>query len=278
MLKSKLLNRREKRMKRFYWLTSLSVIAILAVLVSPVFAAPDNHVYAQNTVTASAVIVPAQVSHLGFLTSALVKEVAVNEGDEASAGQTLVVLNAPELEYNLLAAEAALHSAQAEEKVQSYRRVKGRRNGRVFFDVVPPEVREIAHAHVQQAQAALEIAQASLAQSILVAPYDATVASVDIVPGEYVQQNQVVVTLATLNNLQLETTDLSERDIANVKIGAPVNISVEASNENITGKVIGISPMASAVGGDIVFKVTIAFDKQPENLLWGMTAEVTIEE
>jgi len=265
-------------MKRFYRLTSLSVIAILAVLVSPVFAAPDNHVYAQNTVTASAVIVPVQVSHLGFLTSAPVKEVAVNEGDEVSAGQTLVLLNAPELEYNLLAAEAALHSAQAEEKVQSYRRVKDRRNGRVFFDVVPPEVREIAHAHVQQAQAALEIAQAGLAESTLVAPYDATVASVDVLPGEYVQQNQVVVTLATLNNLQLETTDLSERDIANVKIGAPVNISVDASNENISGTVIGISPLASVVGGDIVFKVTIAFDKQPENLLWGMTAEVTIEE
>jgi membrane fusion protein (multidrug efflux system) len=265
-------------MKRFCWLTSLSVIAILAVLVSPVFAAPDNHVYAQNAVTASAVIVPAQVSRLGFLASALVKEVAVNEGDEVSAGQTLVVLNTPELEYNLLAAEAALRSAQGEEKVQSYRRVKDRRNGRVFFDVVPPEVRQIAHAHVQQAQAALEVAQASLTQSTLVAPYEAIVASVNVVPGEYVQQNQVVVTLATLNNLQLETTDLSERDIASVKIGAPVNISVEASNENISGKVVGISPMASTVGGDIVFKVTIAFDKQPENLLWGMTAEVTIEE
>jgi multidrug resistance efflux pump len=93
-----------------------------------------------------------------------------------------------------------------------------------------------------------------------------------------VQQNQVVVTLATLNTLQLETTDLSERDITKVKIGAPVNISIEASNENIQGKVIGISPRANTVGGDVVFKVTIAFDKQPGNLLWGMTAEVNIGE
>ena len=35
-----------------------------------------------------------------------------------------------------------------------------------------------------------------------------------------VQQNQVVMTLATLNTLQLETTDLSERDITKVKIGS----------------------------------------------------------
>jgi hypothetical protein len=93
-----------------------------------------------------------------------------------------------------------------------------------------------------------------------------------------VQENQVVVTLATLNALQLETTDLSERDITKVEIGAPVNIFIEALNENFTGKVIGISPIADNVGGDVVFKVTIAFEKQPENLLWGMTAEVTIGE
>jgi len=259
-------------MKRFYWSTLLSLTAILASLVSPVFAAQAG------TVVASAVFVPAQVTELGFVTSALIKEITVKEGEQVQAGQTLAALDIPELQFAVIAAEAALRSAQAEEKVQSYRRIKDRRNGRVFFDVVPPEVREIAHAHVQQAQAALEIARASLAQSILVVPYDATVASVHVIPGEYVQQNQVVITLATLNNLQLETTDLSERDIANVKIGAPVNISIEASNENVSGTVIGISPMASAVGGDIVFKVTIAFDKQPENLLWGMTAEVTIEE
>jgi len=232
----------------------------------------------EGTVVASAIIVPAQVTELAFITSALIKEVTVKEGEQVQAGQTLAVLDIPELQFAVIAAEAALRSAQGEEKVQSYRRVKDRRHGRVYFDVVPPEVRQIAHARVQQAQAALEIAQASLAQSILVAPYDATVASVNIVPGEYVQQNQVVLMLATLNNFQLETTDLSERDIAKVEIGAPVNISVGALNENVNGAVIGISPIAGNVGGDVVFKVTIAFDRQPVNLLWGMTAEVTINE
>jgi HlyD family secretion protein len=85
-------------------------------------------------------------------------------------------------------------------------------------------------------------------------------------------------TLATLDQLQLETTDLSERDIAKVKVGAPVKISIEALNETFTGKVVSISPRADTVGGDTVFKVTIAFDEQPENLLWGMTAEVTTSE
>lgn len=259
-------------MKRFYWSTLLSLTAILVLVVNPVLAAQEG------TVAASAVIVPAQVTELAFLTSALVKEVSVKEGDQVTAGQTLVVLNTPEAEFNVLAAEAALRSALGEEKVQSYRRVKERRNGRVFFDVIPPERRQVAHARVEQAQASLEVAQATLAQSTLVAPQDGAVASVHVVPGEYVQQNQVIVTLATLNALQLETTDLTERDITKVKLGAPVDIFVEALNENFAGKITGISPKANTVGGDTVFKVTITFDKQPQNLLWGMTAEVAIEE
>jgi hypothetical protein len=35
--------------------------------------------------------------------------------------------------------------------------------------------------------------------------------------------------------------------------------------------------MADTVGGDVIFKVTIAPDGQPEGLLWGMTAEVEIQ-
>jgi HlyD family secretion protein len=257
-------------MKTLY--TSVILTAILALSVSPAFAAQDG------TVVASAVVVPAQITRLSFLTPAHVKEVAVREGDDVTAGQTLVTLNTPDLEYNVIAAQEEFRSRQAYAELQRYKRVLDIRKGKKFWDVVPPEVRQKADAEAVSAQAALEVAQASLAQSTLVAPLDAKVAAVDVVPGEFVQENQVVLTLATLNKLQLETTDLSERDIPKVKIGAPVNIFVEALNENFAGKVLSISPKANTVGGDVVFKVRIAFDEQPKGLLWGMTAEASIAE
>jgi membrane fusion protein (multidrug efflux system) len=258
-------------MKRLYGL--LVSLTILALLATPVFAADDG------SVIASAVVVPAQVTHLGFLTSAIVKQVNVKEGDQVKQGETLAVLNTPDLEYNLVAAQEAFRSAQANAEIQRYKRVRViRQNGKKSWDVAPPEVRQQADAQAGSAQARLDIAQAILAQSTLIAPNDATVASLDILPGEYVNQNQTVITLASLNTLQLETTDLSERDITKIKMGAPVNISIEARNDSFRGKVIGISPIADNVGGDVVFKVTIAFDEQPKGLLWGMTAEVTIEE
>jgi RND family efflux transporter MFP subunit len=270
--------------KQSYWLRLVSASLLMIILVSPVstrvaFASNANQpASAQTTVTASAVAVPAQVSQLGFLVSALAKEVPVKEGDSVKAGQTLIVLDTPDLEFAVTEAQAALHSAQAYADLQKYRRVKDRRNGKIFYDAAPVELRQRADARVEQAQVTLELAQINLAENTLTAPFDGTVASVGVIPGEFVPSDQAVVTLATLNDLQLETTDLSERDIAGVKIGAPATISVEALNQTFHGKVIGISPISNTIGGDVVFKVTIAFDEQPKNLLWGMTAEVTIGE
>jgi len=270
--------------KQSHRLQLMSLSLLIIILISPVSThasfALDSYdsSSAQGTVAASAVVVPAQVSQLGFLISALAKEVPVKEGDTVIAGQTLIVLDTPDLQFAVKEAEAALRSAQTYADRQKYRRVKNRRNGKIFYDVVPPEIRQLAEAKAGQAQVALELAQINLTEGTLTAPFDGIVASVNVTPGEFVQEDQAVLTLATLNDLQIETTDLSERDIAGVKIGAPVTISVGALNQTIQGRVKSISPISNTVGGDVIFKVTIAFDKQPENLLWGMTAEVNIEE
>ena len=246
--------------------------------VSTVFASEANQLTsAQKTVTASGVVVPAQVSELGFLISGIASEVPIKEGEAVKAGQTLIVLDAPELEFAVTEAQAALHSAQVYADLQKYRRVKNQRNGKIFYDVVPVEFRQRTDARVQQAQVSLELAQINLREATLTAPFDGVVASLKVIPGEFVQSDQAVLTLATLNDLQVETTDLSERDVPNVHIGDPANIFVEALNKNINGKVVRISPIADTVGGDVVFKVTIDLDQQPQDLLWGMTAEVEIE-
>ena len=269
-------------MKRFYG-SVFSVIVILSVWVRPVFAAPKNNVSAQKTVTASAVIVPAQVSELGFLISGIAKDIPVKEGDTVKAGQTLMVLNTPDLQFAVTEAQAGLRAAQAEVEIRRNEIIKKyiinyqKLTVRKLRLSVPHEVIEIANANVQRAQASLAIAQAKLAQGKLTAPFDGVVTSLSVIPGEFVQSDQAVVTLASLNTLQVETTDLSERDLPNVHIGDPADIFIEALNKNLSGKVISVSPRADTVGGDVIFKVTIAPDTQPEGLFWGMTAEVEIQ-
>lgn len=273
---------RKVKMKRLYW-SALSVIIVLIVSTNSVSAAPKKSVLVQGTVTASAVIVPAQVSELGFMISGIASEIPVKEGDTVKAGQTLMVLDTTNLQFTVAEAEAGVRAAQADLELRRREIIKKIQINYITFSIktlrqgVPHEVIDIEEAKVQQAQALVEIAQARLAQGTLIAPYDGVVASIAVIPGEFVRSNEPVVTIATLDDLQIETTDLSERDIANVKIGAAVHIFIESLNQSFTGTVINISPIANTVGGDVVFKATIAFDEQPQGLRWGMTAEVEIE-
>jgi multidrug efflux pump subunit AcrA (membrane-fusion protein) len=61
-----------------------------------------------------------------------------------------------------------------------------------------------------------------------------------------------------------------------VQVGQEATIFVEALDQELTGKVIAIAPKADTVGGDVVYKVTIELDDQPESLRWGMSAEISI--
>lgn len=268
--------------KRLYW-SVFSVILTLVAVANPVFAAPKNNVSAQQTVTASAVVVPAQVSELGFVISGMAKDIPIKEGDAVKAGQTLLVLDTPALQFAITEAEAGLRMAQAQLQIRRNDVIKRIEINYRNFTIeksklsVPHEEIEREEGKVQRAQALIEIAQAKLAQGTLIAPFDGTVTSLSVIPGEFVQADQAVLTLATLDTLQIETTDLRERDITSVNVGDTASIFVEALNETISGKVIAISPKADSVGGDVVFKVTIAPDTQPEGLLWGMSAEVEIE-
>lgn len=271
-------------MRQFYWSAILRLTALLAVVANPVFVAPTHTASAQEeTVTASAVIVPAQVSDLEFLISGIAKDIPVGEGDAVEAGQTLMVLDTPALQFAVNEAEASLRGAQAQAEIRSNEIIrKFRINYRTFtlerlFLSVPHEVMEMAEAGIQQAQASVEIAQAQLAQGTLTAPFDGIVTSLYVTPGEFVKPDKAVLTLATLSDFQVETTDLSERDIPGIQVGDPADIFIEALDQHISGEVIRVSPRADTVGGDVVFKVIIAPDIQPEGLRWGMTAEVEIQ-
>lgn len=145
-------------------------------------------------------------------------------------------------------------------------------------ETIPSDATGMQLAQLQQARADLAAAQDQLEHTLLRSPIDGAVISVDIAPGEYATPGQPVISISNVNNLQVKTTDLSERDIPRVKIGAPARILVEALSKEFDGKVIAISPVASILGGDVVYEVTLSFTEQPEGLLGGMSAEVGIEE
>ena len=139
-----------------------------------------------------------------------------------------------------------------------------------------PEQLAIAQAAVAQAEAALEVARATLNQATLTAPFSGIVADVQVSPGQVVMPGQTALTLADLSHLQVETTDLSERDVTEVQVGQEAMVYLEALNVDVPGRVARISPLASTVGGDVVYTVVVDLDERPEGLRLGMSVEVEI--
>jgi RND family efflux transporter MFP subunit len=218
-----------------------------------------------NSVSASALIVPARTAELSFANVGRVKAVDVKVGDQVKAGQPLVELDTTLLEARVKEAEANLAVAQVQVNYLK----------RIGTDEVHLES---AQAEADRAQALLDSANMTLAtQSTLVAPFNGTIVSVDISPAETVVPGGVIVTMGDLSNFQVETKDLSERDVPRVQIGQTARVFIEPLNQEFSGKVVDISRISSTVGGDVVFKVTIDLDNQPQGLLWGMSADVKIE-
>lgn len=141
---------------------------------------------------------------------------------------------------------------------------------------IPKEASGIKLAQLQQARDDVTAAQKRLDQTRLTTPISGVVAEVNVIAGEFATPGKILVIVSTMDHLQIKTTDLSERDIIKVKVGDPATITIEALNEDFSGKVKNISPIASTLGGDVVYEVTISFDEQPQNLLMGMSAEVEI--
>ena len=80
-----------------------------------------------------------------------------------------------------------------------------------------------------------------------------------------------------LGALRVQTTDLGERDIARVAIGALATVSIEALGLDVGGRVVEIDLQATTVGGDVVFPVVVELDERLEGLRWGMSVDVEIE-
>jgi RND family efflux transporter MFP subunit len=228
--------------------------------------APNNNQSSDaNSVSASAIIAPVTHAKVSAGSVGRITEVNVKVGDLVNAGDLLARLDTTILEAKVREAEANLKIAQIQVK---YLKRIGTNEAHL----------DTAIAESERTQALLDLANANLAsQSILTAPISGTVISVDIAPAETVAPGQVVITLADLSHYQIETTDLSERDVTRVQIGQTARVFIEALGEEFTGKVTDIDRIGSTLGGDVVFTVKIDLDNQPKGLLWGMSADVTIE-
>ena len=118
----------------------------------------------------------------------------------------------------------------------------------------------------------------NLAKLQLIAPFDGTIGTVLVRSGEMVSPGQTIVTLGDLASLRIETTDLSEADIARVREGAAAKVTFDAlPGKTLDGRVTRIAPMSTPGVSAVNYTVIVELDQLDPVLRWGMTAFVDVQ-
>lgn len=124
------------------------------------------------------------------------------------------------------------------------------------------------------AKANLDAAKDALANYVIMAPFSGTVADVNVKAGEQVGAETRVVSIADFSQWFVETTDVTELEVVNLKVGQSVSIRPDALPDlELSGTVTEISNAFTQQGGDILYTVRIRVDGSDPSLKWGMTVE-----
>ena len=137
----------------------------------------------------------------------------------------------------------------------------------------------LAVAQYDAARANLDAARAALADVELRAPFDGTIAGLQVKGGESVSPGQVVISVADFSGWIVKTTDLTELDVVEISEEQAVTITLDAiPDQDLAGKVQSIGQNYSEKQGDVVYEVIVELTESLPNMRWGMTAVVKFSE
>jgi len=183
-------------------------------------------------------------------------------------------------------AQAGLQAAQGglmQARAQGERAAAQALQAQAQLDLVNAgsRVEDIAavEAQVKQAEASLAAAKNDREDALLKAPFDGTVGAILIDEGDLVAPQLAAVQFGDMQRLRVETTDLSEMDVARIQVGQPAKIIVDAlAGRELPATVASISPLATTVRGDAAYKVTLDLEPGSEaGLRWGMSTLTEIQ-
>jgi HlyD family secretion protein len=135
-----------------------------------------------------------------------------------------------------------------------------------------------AAADVLTAKAAVDQAKSAKADTELRAPFAGTVAAIDVAVGESASTSTPIVKLADLSEYQVETTDLTELKVSDIREGAAVTLKFDAIPDlKMSGTVDRVKTLGEKKSGDVLYTVIVKPAQQDPRLRWNMTAAATIE-
>ena len=189
----------------------------------------------------------------------------VKEGSTVRKGQVLARVSSAQMESTQRSAQATLEQAQ-----DAYERLK-----KVHDNGSLPEIkwREMV-ANLEKAQAALDLANAMLADNTITAPFSGTVASLNAELGENITPLKPVMRIINTKGLTVKIS-VPENEIGKVRVGDTAEVVVPAlGDRRFMGKVTEKSMTASLLTHSYPVKVLI--EQPDEELVPGMISKVVL--
>lgn len=127
-----------------------------------------------------------------------------------------------------------------------------------------------------KAQAAVDAANATVAQLTLTAPFDGEVLEVNYLPGDPVASTEAGVVLARRDRLHVNV-NVDEADITSLELGDVALVSFDAIRGlELPGRVTRINPVGATSQGLVRYTVRVDLDGIDPRVLLTMTADVSI--
>ena len=131
-------------------------------------------------------------------------------------------------------------------------------------------------ASVQAAQAAVDLVDAQLSQTVIRAPIAGVITRQDGNVGESVAPNQTFLTLMSASRFQIDAY-VSEADMAHIKAGDKVSVRLDAyPDDSFDATIISIDPAATTYNGALAYKVVAQFAGNDSRIKAGLTANVSV--
>jgi membrane fusion protein, macrolide-specific efflux system len=231
-----------------------------------------------------------------------VERVFVEEGAQVKKGQPLLRLDATDYRRDLARTDAEVGRAQADvaqaqnalefAKLNLDRRQKGlegRGVAQIDVDFAANEVKvktvalQTANVLLSGAKVAQGAAQDRLRYTQIYAPMDGTVIQRGIEEGEVVTpgvqatfEGKALLTIADLSTLIVKT-DLNQIDVAKVKLGQKVKLTLDAlPGKSYEAEITKVAPASVKGTGVDVFPVEATLTKTDAEIKPGMTADVRV--
>jgi HlyD family secretion protein len=236
---------------------------------------------------------------VGSEVSGTIRTVLVDFNDRVVRGQVLAELNTDQFQARVNQAGAALELAQAQVKQAEATIIETRNRLRRASELskvgmTPQEdldgaqaaharaVADLArsNAQVEQAQAALDAEQTTLAKATLRSPIDGIVLNRIVEPGQTVAasfQTPVLFTLAeNLTQMELHVA-VDEADVGQVRVGQQAEFTVDAyPGRSFPAAITEVHFASQTVDGVVTYETVLSVDNSELLLRPGMTATADI--